>query len=95
MRSLILKTAIATSIFALSASTAVAQYWTGGGSSISVCLTGISGTYCGSGTAYTPSTVPEIDASSGMLAVVALSAVLLFALERRRQAKALATNNAQ
>lgn len=100
MRSLFLRTVVTAKMLALSASAASAQYWTGGGGGGS--WTGWvggggwgGGSWGGGGWSGGGShTVPEIDASSGMLAVVALSAVLLFALERRRQTKMLAEQTA-
>lgn len=44
------------------------------------------GSGSGSGsTSVTPVAVPEIDASTGMLAMAALGAAMLFAWERRRR----------
>lgn len=107
MRSLIIKAIASTNIVVLTASTASAQYWGGGGSGWGSGGHGSGGWWSGgwgsggwgsgswgSGSWGSGSggalVAPEIDASSGMLAIVALSAVLLFVFERRRQAKAIA-----
>lgn len=102
MRSVLVKTIVALNFFTLSASSAFAQSWgggwgAGGSGGWSGWGSGGSGGGWGSGGRWGSGggwsggghVAPEIDASSGMLAVVALTAVLLFVLERRRQTKAL------
>ena len=117
MHSLIIKAIASTNIVVLTASSATAQYWGGGGRGWGSGGWGSGGWGSGgwgsgswgsggwgsggwgsgswgSGSGGSGSggalVAPEIDASSGMLAIVALSAVLLFVFERRRQAKAIA-----
>merc|ERR1711916_327541 len=87
MRSLIIKAIASTNIVVLTASSATAQYWGGGAGGWGSGSWGSGSGGSGSGGALV---APEIDASSGMLAIVALSSVLLFVFERRRQAKAIA-----
>lgn len=76
--------ALAGSALAASVSTAAAQSYGGHCSIWSIwnCF----GTGTGSGST-TPANVPEIDASAGLLAVAALTAVMLLAWERRRRAQ--------
>lgn len=76
--------ALAGSTLAASVSTAAAQSYGGHCSIWSIWNCFGQGGGSGSGT---PVNVPEIDASAGLLAIAALTAVMLLAWERRRRAR--------
>lgn len=84
MKTLLTSAAAGVAGLVASAGTALAQAYSG----CSIlrpwnCL--ISGGGSGSGSTNPPSTVPEIDASAGLLAIAAVAVVTLFVWERRRR----------